>query len=238
MVPAHVLQKMRAALLVAGAASVGCTKSKVAAEVADASDLTEGGSATMDGSYLDASGDAADSAVDDGGAIDGGADAEAFGTIGCPIHGSHLLLADGGLQQSAGIQVGGGFQGHGFECLGCGMGGARANPTPTTDKPQGEAQLGGMSGAPADSDLPRLVAGMRPRIRQCYRKGLESDPTMAGRITVHAIFGPNGECTKVTVTANTGLSPSVEACITASFRRLQANGPAEVTLPISFASQK
>jgi len=243
MVPRHVLHKMRAALIVASAASVGCTRAKVSTDGADAAGTTDGSMGTADAAEAgsnDASSDAADSLADDGGVTDAALDGS-YGTIACPIHGSHLLLIDGGVQPSvAPSDLTGGVvpPGHRFVCLGCGMGGPRndAPGTAPTPAPKGQAQMGSVT-APAGSDLARQLAGARARIRQCYQKGLESDPTMAGKILIHATFDANGEPSKVDVSSNTGLSKNVETCIASVIRRIKANGPADVTIPITFAPE-
>jgi hypothetical protein len=251
MIPPHVLEKMRAALLLAGAtgATCSCTRGKAAAETADATSsvtpVADGATFAQDST--DASADA--NGPSDAGAVDASDDDDMpdgapFGTVACPIHGSHPKLSDGGVVGVVNVLNGTGgvvLPGRGWECGGCGMGGISRNPgleTIGVAGPKGDVSMGAVVGAPDGSDVYRVVAGTRPRMRACYNKGLEQDPTMAGKLVLSVTFGPNGEVTKVDVVSNTGLSQSVASCVTRVLRNMQSrSGGATVSVPLMFVKQ-
>jgi hypothetical protein len=107
--------------------------------------------------------------------------------------------------------------------------------------PKGDAQVGGSTATVPVSDADRVIAGLRPRFRQCYQTGLNSDPSMSGKVVVTAKVGPNGEVSSADVTSNTGLSQSVASCIASAVRRAQFNPPggsgSTLNIPVTFVQQ-
>jgi len=64
----------------------------------------------------------------------------------------------------------------------------------------------------------RVVAMMRPRLRNCANKGLAVDPTETGKAVVTIAIGANGEVATSSVTSSTGLGASTVACMAVAFR--------------------
>lgn len=64
----------------------------------------------------------------------------------------------------------------------------------------------------------RVVAMMRPRLRNCANKGLAVDPTETGKAVVTIAVGANGEVATSNVTSSSGLGASTAACMAAAFR--------------------
>jgi hypothetical protein len=256
MLPPHVLTKMRTAVLLAGAtgatasATAACTRGKATAENADAS--SEGG-ATTTTIADDASIDGDIAIADDGGILDASDDAldafdaAPFGSVACPIHGSHPKLPDGGVLGAGGKSsspgtltgIGGplppGIGVH--ECWGCGMGGI-SHEHEAIAGPTGDVQIGTVTAVPNSTEVNRLVAGMRGRFKACYNAGLKGDPTIAGKLVIRATFAPNGESTSVDVVSNSGLPSNVASCVVRSVRNMQVSGATTITLPVAFAVQK
>jgi MYXO-CTERM domain-containing protein len=89
------------------------------------------------------------------------------------------------------------------------------------------------------SDLDRVFAGMRPRFRMCYAKGVESDPAMAGKVTLALKIQPNGEVEAADVAMNTGISADVVKCLVRASRNATFAAPggvgAHATVTIAFA---
>ncbi len=146
---------------------------------------------------------------------------------------------------SGGGAVQGGGKGGGLGSLGGGTKGSGegggAGQERRVEGPKGDAQIGGAQTTVPISDADRVVAGMRPRFRQCYQAGLNSDPGMSGKVVVTAKVGPNGEVSDASVTSNTGLSASVASCIANVVKRAQFNPPggsgSTVNIPVTFVQQ-
>ena len=87
----------------------------------------------------------------------------------------------------------------------------------------------------------RVVAGLRPGFRACFKQGLRSDPTMEGRFVVTAKIFPSGEVASADVVENKGLSAGVVQCALRKVRRasFRAPGPDGVTIeiPVTFVQQ-
>jgi hypothetical protein len=102
----------------------------------------------------------------------------------------------------------------------------------------GDVTLGSiaMTGPIANGDA--AVARLRPGFRACYNKGLQGDPTMAGKLVVDIKVEPNGDVSGATRTSGAGLSPEVEQCVLRKSRNgaFDAPGPPGVTvhLPLTF----
>jgi hypothetical protein len=92
------------------------------------------------------------------------------------------------------------------------------------------------------SNADRVVAGMRAGFRNCYNKGLASNPDLQGSVRVTAKIGPNGEVLSATPTGGAGLGDEVVSCVV---RRVQSatfsppeGGGATIVIPVTFALQK
>jgi len=107
--------------------------------------------------------------------------------------------------------------------------------------PTGVAEVGGATATVPVSDADRVVASLRGRFRSCYQTGLNSDPSMSGKVIVRANVGPNGEVLDVEVVQNTGLSQSVASCIAGVVRRATFSAPggsgSSVSIPVTFVQQ-
>ncbi len=244
MIPEHVLQKMRAALLVAGAA--GCTRTGASSDAGPASSGSDGSAAGLQG--------ITDATTDDATALDAGvtnddaiSDAAMDGAVvACPFHTEgHAKLADGGVQQARpdpGLSIIGiGGRMH-DSCPGCGMGGMRPDPiTPSVQ--QGDVQIvsvTGMDDAQA-SQLRRLLAGQRAGMRACYRAALNNDPTQEGKVTMTITFDGHGEVKNVAIQNTGGLQAAMLTCVSRRIKNLSAEpelAGATATARFTFAVQK
>jgi hypothetical protein len=154
-------------------------------------------------------------------------------------HGTGDLKVGGG-----GGAVQGGGKGGGLGSLGAGKGtgeGGSAGTERKVEGPKGDAQVGGSSATVPISDADRVIAGLRPRFRQCYQTGLNADPSMSGKVVITAKVGPNGEVSGADVSSNTGLSASVASCIANVVKRAQFNPPggggSTLNIPVTFVQQ-
>lgn len=106
--------------------------------------------------------------------------------------------------------------------------------------PKGDAQIQGTTASVPISDADRVIAGLRGRFRACYQQGLNSDPTMSGKVVIQARVGPNGEVQSADVASNTGLSPAVASCIARHVRNAQFTGNGQgstLNIPVTFVQQ-
>jgi hypothetical protein len=154
-------------------------------------------------------------------------------------HGSgDLKLGGGGASVQSGGK-GGGLAGIGGGTKGEGTGTAGAETK--VAGPTGVAQVGGTSATVPISDADRVIANLRGRFRACYQTGLNSDPSMSGKVLISARVGPNGEVTGADVASNTGLSPSVAQCIAGHVRRATFSPPggggSTLQIPVTFVQQ-
>lgn len=155
-------------------------------------------------------------------------------------HGTGDLKVGGG-----GGAVQGGGKGPGLGGLGGGTKssgeGGNAGQERKVEGPKGDAQLGGSTATVPISDADRVIAGLRPRFRQCYQTGLNSDPSMSGKVVITAKVGPNGEVSDANVSSNTGLSQGVASCIANVVKRAQFNPPggggSTLNIPVTFVQQ-
>lgn len=247
MIPEHVLRKMRAALLVAGA--VGCTRAGASLDAGSAGDARG-----ADGSATGSTDTGADDAsVGDANVTDDTTSADAAtdgAVVACPYHPEgHAKLEDGGLLQAAvdpglsivGIGVGGVRR---DPCLGCGMGGARSDPgMASAQKMSGEVRVGAISGTTVaqTSVLQRLVAGMRASMKACYRVALSMNPTEEGSLTVTAAWDLGGAVKTVSTQSGGNLDAPMQNCVARRFKNI---GPqpdlagATATVRLTFVVQK
>jgi hypothetical protein len=154
-------------------------------------------------------------------------------------HGTGDLRVGGG-----GGAVQGGGKGAGLGGLGGGTkgsGDSSAGQERKVEGPKGDAQISGSSATVPISDADRVIAGLRPRFRQCYQTGLNSDPSMSGKVVITAKVSPNGEVQSADVSSNTGLSASVASCIAGAVKRATFNAPggggSTLNIPVTFVQQ-
>jgi len=154
-------------------------------------------------------------------------------------HGSGDLKIGGG-----GAPVQGGGKGGGLAGIGGGTGGTGTGTAGQETKvagPTGVAQVGGSTATVPISDADRVVAGLRARFRSCYQTGLNSDPTMSGKVIISAHVGPNGEVSGADVASNTGLSAGVAQCIAGVVKRATFSAPggggSTLSIPVTFVQQ-
>ncbi len=106
-------------------------------------------------------------------------------------------------------------------------------------------RVGGSRSAKASGELPkkvikRYIARKMGAIKACYQKGLQSNPSLSGKVKVKFLIAPTGAVTGVKV-ADSGLnSPAVENCIvrnikTWKFPRAKGGGSTMVVYPFVFS---
>lgn len=120
-------------------------------------------------------------------------------------------------------------------------------PAPTTSQPPpptpspGDATLGGTTASVPIANADRVVAGLRPRLRACYNKGLEAAPDAAGKVSFAAEVGANGEVNAVKVTADKSMPAAATACMKRVIQNAQFDAPGKpstLTIPVTFAKRK
>ncbi|MBX3227221.1 MAG: AgmX/PglI C-terminal domain-containing protein [Labilithrix sp.] len=155
-------------------------------------------------------------------------------------HGTGDLKVGGG-----GGAVQGGGKGGGLGALGGGTKGTGSDTAGGERKVEGpkaaDPQFGGTSATVPVSGADRVIAGLRPRFKQCYQVGLNSDPNMSGKVVISAKVGPNGEVSSADIASNSGLSPSVANCIAGHVKRAQFDPPggggSTLQIPVTFVQQ-
>ncbi len=79
---------------------------------------------------------------------------------------------------------------------------------------------------------------IHPGAKDCYKRGLESDPTQAGKLVITIKMRPSGEVETATVWSNSGLSAGVASCVVAVAQRAKFDAPgpggARISIPFNF----
>lgn len=85
-------------------------------------------------------------------------------------------------------------------------------------------------------DVTRTVAMLRPGFRACYNKGLASDPTQSGTLTLEIEIDKSGDVVNVTKVGGLGLSADVEQCIMRRARgaAFPSGASAKIRVPVTF----
>jgi hypothetical protein len=165
---------------------------------------------------------------------------------GAAASGAGVAAGTGDLKLGGGGgAVQGGGKGSGLGGLGGGTKGSGTGESAGGERkvegPKGDAVINGTSSTVPISDADRVIAGLRPRFRQCYQTGLNSDPSMAGKVVISAKVGPNGEVSSADVASNSGLSPAVASCIAGVVKRAQFSPPggggSTLNIPVTFVQQ-
>ena len=124
---------------------------------------------------------------------------------------------------------------------GSGNGSGAGNET-AVKGPTGDAQIGQTSSSVPINNAERVVANLRRRFKSCYDKGLQSDPSMSGSVTIAAKVGPNGEVQSADPAGGSGLSAEVVQCIQRAVRSATFDSPgsstATINIPVKFVQQK
>jgi hypothetical protein len=151
--------------------------------------------------------------------------------------GNGLNLGTGGNA----IRPGGGGGGLGSIGTTSGGGGTSAGTETAKAGPTGNVDVGSTTATVAVANAGAVVAGLRAGFRSCYNQGLNTDPTMSGKVLLSVKIAPNGEVTSADPSGNTGLSEGVVKCLQRKVKNAQfdAPGPTGSTLqiPITFVQQ-
>ena len=108
--------------------------------------------------------------------------------------------------------------------------------------PVGDVQYAGSQmSVPVNNAEAVIRSQVHPGAKRCYQKGLESDPSQAGKIVILIKVAPSGEVDSATVASNTGLSAQVASCIAAVARRAKFDAPgasgSTISVPFNFVRQ-
>jgi hypothetical protein len=80
-----------------------------------------------------------------------------------------------------------------------------------------------------------------PGAKRCYQRGLETDPSQAGKLVIAIKVAPSGEVDTVSTSSNSGLSSQVESCIKGVARRAKFDPPgaagSTLSVPFNFLKQ-
>jgi hypothetical protein len=108
--------------------------------------------------------------------------------------------------------------------------------------PIGQVEYGGSQMSVPVSNAEAVIRrDVHPGAKRCYQKGLESDPTQAGKLVILIKVAPSGEVDSVSVASNSGLSSQVASCISAVARRAKFDPPGSsgstISVPFNFVKQ-
>jgi len=172
---------------------------------------------------------------------------------GAPVDLNQLAKSQGGIsnQGANGLNLPGGAGGpiQPGQRVGLGSlrggetGGASTNAGPIVKVvPVGDVQYGGPSMSVPVSNAEAVIRSqIHPGAKRCYQRGLESDPSQAGKLVVLIKVAPNGEVDSATVASNSGLSSQVASCITSVARRAKFDPPgasgSTISVPFNFVKQ-
>jgi hypothetical protein len=171
---------------------------------------------------------------------------------GAPVDLNSLANRSGGFTNSnslvSGVGGGGPIQpgktGGGLQDLhGGNTGGASTTAGQATKVvPVGDVQYGGSQmSVPVQNAEAVIRSQIFPGAKRCYQRGLESDPTQAGKLVILIKVAPSGEVDSANASSNTGLSSSVAACISGVARRAKFDPPgangSTISVPFNFVKQ-
>jgi hypothetical protein len=171
---------------------------------------------------------------------------------GAPVDLNSLANRSGGFTNSnslvSGVGGGGPIQpgkgGGGLQDLhGGNTGGASTSAGQATKVvPKGDVEYtGSQMSVPVQNAEAVIRSQIHPGAKRCYQRGLESDPTQAGKLVILIKVSPSGEVDSATASSNTGLSASVAACIAGVARRAKFDPPgangSSISVPFNFVKQ-
>jgi hypothetical protein len=108
--------------------------------------------------------------------------------------------------------------------------------------PVGDVQYGGSQMSVPVSNAEAVIRSqIHPGAKRCYQRGLETDPTQAGKLVILIKVSPSGEVDSATASSNTGLSTQVANCIAGVARRAKFDPPgangSTISVPFNFVKQ-
>jgi hypothetical protein len=133
----------------------------------------------------------------------------------------------------------GGLQGlHGGDTGGASTGAGQA----TKVVPVGDVQYAGSSMSVPVSNAEAVIRSqIHPGAKRCYQRGLETDPSQAGKLVLLIKVAPSGEVDSTNVASNSGLSAQVAGCIASVARRAKFDPPgangSTISVPFNFVRQ-
>ncbi len=173
---------------------------------------------------------------------------------GAPVDLNSLANRQGGVSNSSGsglnmpggaggpIQPGKG--GGGLQSLHGGETGGASTSAGQAVKvvPIGDVQYqGATASVPVANSEAIIRSQIFPGAKRCYQKGLESDPTQAGKLVVLIKVAPSGEVDSASVASNSGLAASIASCIVSVSRRAKFDAPgangSTLSVPFNFVKQ-
>ncbi len=171
---------------------------------------------------------------------------------GAPVDLNSLANRSGGFTNSnslvSGVGGGGPIQpgkgGGGLQDLhGGNTGGASTTAGQATKVvPVGNVEYGGSQMSVPVSNAEAVIRSqIFPGAKRCYQRGLEQDPTQAGKLVLLIKVSPSGEVDSASPSSNTGLSASVASCIAGVARRAKFDPPgangSSISVPFNFVKQ-
>jgi hypothetical protein len=172
---------------------------------------------------------------------------------GAPVDLNQLAGKQGGISNQAGglnlpggaggpIQPGrggAGLQGlHGGETGGASSGAGVAVKV----VPIGNVEAGSSSMSVPVSNAEAVIRSqIMPAAKRCYQRGLETDPSQAGKLVIAIKVAPSGEVDSTNIASNSGLSDQVAKCIASAAKRAKFDPPgasgSTINVPFSFLKQ-
>ncbi len=171
---------------------------------------------------------------------------------GAPVDLNSLANRSGGISNTTGgLNLPGGAggpihpgAGSGLQGLHGGETGGASTGAGTVVKvvPIGDVQYTGSAmSVPVANAEAVIRSQIHPGAKKCYQRGLESDPTQAGKLVILIKVAPSGEVDTATVQSNSGLSASVASCIASVARRAKFDAPgpsgSQISVPFNFVRQ-
>jgi hypothetical protein len=94
-------------------------------------------------------------------------------------------------------------------------------------------------GAPSITTAEGVIRGpIHAQAKRCYQAGLNSDPSMAGRVVIRIHIASDGTVDDSIVASDEGLATSVAECIAAGAKRAHFEPPGEsgstISIPFNF----
>jgi hypothetical protein len=171
---------------------------------------------------------------------------------GAPVDLNSLANRSGGISNTTGgLNLPGGAGGPIRPGAGGGLQGLRGNETGGASTsagtvvkvvPVGDVQYGGSAmSVPVANAEAVIRSQIHPGAKKCYQRGLESDPTQAGKLVILIKVAPSGEVDTASVQSNSGLSTQVANCIASVARRAKFDAPgpsgSQISVPFNFVKQ-
>jgi hypothetical protein len=172
---------------------------------------------------------------------------------GAPVDLNSLANRQGGISNTtSGLNLPGGAGGPiqpgkgggGLASLRGGDTGAVATGAGTERKvvPVGNVEYGGSSMSVPVSNAEAVIRNqIEPGAKRCYQRGLENDPSQAGKLVILIKVAPSGEVDSVSAASNSGLSAQVAGCIQSVARRAKFDAPgasgSTISVPFNFLKQ-